>query len=221
MTTSDKIKELSIYSENQVSKNNIDISYITHELVNKLNLRKERERKLCEILNEEFIDYIEEPNVEMNEKFSMKKMSLKGIRYNILTDEIILTEIIDIIINKTINKFKTLIFLNEDIVLSNEWDIDIRRISTRVNMLRHLILQASGINATFILMNPQDSSNFIDNNYNINLKLIQSDRIPKGKIIIGGKNNNHAGIYVNKSNNILFIKETPDFYKNLAWFDII
>lgn len=231
MITSDILKSICYYEEQVLIGNTSTVSYITMEQdSDRKILQKMRNVKINAILDEVLdedthIGYnSENAYIGYNSEYPtiypvLKSMIMTGTVYQYLDNDIIFDEVIKHIIKLVTNNTSTSLY---DINLSNEIHNDRIAIIKNINRISNHLYNSSRMgNVGFIIIHPMDIY-YIDEIYLNSIKIIKSNKVTKGKIILGVNPSNHMGegIYVIKSENSLFIKETKNWDKSYAWFSI-
>lgn len=229
MITSKTLESLCYYKEQTIPSNVANLSYISMVEKSTLEaLQEEREDTISVILGEAPYEekttlFPRQPRSEPLTTISpiINTMSIIARKYQLLNNEIIFNEIISYIDTLTNNNMTSL-FNATNIQLTNDFNADKRKITSRIMSLGNYIAMNSRRGPFNCLIAHPSDTIYIDENFLTNVEFIKSDLVQKGKIILSraGGNDLGEGLHVIKSDNNLFIKETPDWEKTFAWFNI-
>ena len=233
MESIDKIKLVTNYDEKVVDSTYLQLSYLDmvssedEELIRKIK-QKNRELTIDAIIDDKVDEWKEsksewlisdlpnEGEVSMN-IFSMNIQSKKTEDYNKIWNEII-----NLINSSTKNPKKITNVSSLDVQLSNDFDVDKRRVISKIVMCSNFISMTGRIGPGNVVICGYNCIQYIDNEL-LGINIVLDLSIDPNKIIVIRKNQlNQPGIILVNDviNKNYFLKETPTFIKQMCWFSI-
>jgi hypothetical protein len=233
MESIDKIKLVTNYDEKVVDSTYLQLNYLDmvssedEELIRKIK-QKNRELTIDAIIDDKVDEWKESksewlisdlPNEgEVSMKiFSMNIQSKKTEDYNKIWNEII-----NLINSSTKNPKKITNVSSLDVQLSNDFDVDKRRVISKIVMCSNFISMAGRIGPGNVVICGYNCIQYIDNEL-LGMNIVLDLSIDPNKIIVIRKNQlNQPGIILVNDviNKNYFLKETPTFIKQMCWFSI-